>query len=662
MPSSCPTENVAMKIFFHLGSFKDSIISYATAEQEKEALNSAGIDNSPLLCSLWAELLQHKDIALNKEMLLEEREQRGQASILLAHYPSFCQETSLLPRLCQAIAEAMPEAELYAFFALAPQQECRRAHIFWRTFRGMNIDSMLKDIKYKALYDYYAGIKVIEKNFSSGNFHIHAPAGATEGEAAPLSAFFSYIEKITHTPAPKGISPSVRFAVPAQYIQIRNAYALLSPDETTQGIWEWHDASLRCDTATPFPVFLTPEDKKRFLRNYERGNQELEKKFAIQFPASEHDATDTGAFPPPTRQSLSFVSGLPLITEKLDTALQHCDPTRLEIPARKVISAALPEEILRARPTLYPSPDVRVCVLTLAYNHEKYIKEAIESVLRQQTTFPFVHIIADDGSQDGTQDIIREYARKYPQTIIAHLQEGRTFGSKNLKELFSLAPSPYVALCDGDDYFTDPLKLQKQVDFLDAHPDCSICFHPVDVIYEDGRPSRIYPTEEQLPKRKSGIYVLRDLFNCNFIQTNSVMYRWRFREGLPEWFKSNLEPGDWYWHLLHAEVGNIGFLPERMSVYRRHAASLFASAEEDHIKHRYEHGMFELRLYDEVEKHFKGKFHAQLSRLATGVFSDFAMLSIKKGDSKLLKESIDKYPVFGREFMSRLTEHLANQR
>ena len=65
---------------------------------------------------------------------------------------------------------------------------------------------------------------------------------------------------------------------------------------------------------------------------------------------------------------------------------------------------------------------------------------------------------------------------------------------------------------------------------------------------------------------------------------------------------------------------------------------------------------------NEVEKHFKGKFHAQLSRLATGVFSDFAMLSIKKGDSKLLKESIDKYPVFGREFMSRLTEHLANQR
>jgi hypothetical protein len=89
--------------------------------------------------------------------------------------------------------------------------------------------------------------------------------------------------------------------------------------------------------------------------------------------------------------------------------------------------------------------------------------------------------------------------------------------------------SPYVAICDGDDYFTDPLKLQLQADFLDAHKDCGLCFHVVRVVYEDF-PERehLYPPVEQLPRGIRTFYYLSDLIKRNLIQTNSAMYRWRF--------------------------------------------------------------------------------------------------------------------------------------
>lgn len=295
-----------------------------------------------------------------------------------------------------------------------------------------------------------------------------------------------------------------------------------------------------------------------------------------------------------------------------------------------------------------------VSVLTLTRNQASMIAENMESVLAQQTRFPFQHIIVDDGSGDDTPDIISEYAARHPRIIKPILLKRKAPDGENVRALFEQCRSRYAVLCDGDDYFTDPGKLQTQVDFMERNPDCALCFHPVSVVYEDGSPTKTYPPADLLPGGERLWYTLRDLLISNFIQTNSVMYRWRFQAGLPEWFDPTLIPGDWYWHLLHAETGKIAYLRKPMSAYRRHAASLYALAEKDHVAHRHQHGMHELRTYNVCNAHFHNRYYKDFSRLARGVFADFVQDYLKTKDDGLLQEGIAAAPDFARDFLSLL--------
>lgn len=134
-------------------------------------------------------------------------------------------------------------------------------------------------------------------------------------------------------------------------------------------------------------------------------------------------------------------------------------------------------------------PIVSICSIT--YNHAPYIRQCLDGMLMQQTNFEFEIIINDDCSTDGTTEIIREYAAKYPDTIIPIFHDENQYqkGIRGMfaKFVFPKAQGKYIALCEGDDYWTDPLKLQKQVDFLETHPDYSLCFHNAVVHYEDGK-------------------------------------------------------------------------------------------------------------------------------------------------------------------------------
>jgi len=216
-------------------------------------------------------------------------------------------------------------------------------------------------------------------------------------------------------------------------------------------------------------------------------------------------------------------------------------------------------------------PLLTVCIIT--YNHSKYIKQALDSILAQELTVDWKLVIADDKSTDGTREIILEYQKMHPKYIELVLQKRNVGPEQNWLDLLSRAKSKYVLYAEGDDYFTDPRKLQTQVDFLEDNLNHALCFHPVSVVYEDGSlPDERFPNFEQHHKIE---FNFNDLLGSNFMQTNSVMYRWRFeKEDILKVFPRNIAPGDWMLHILHAQKGKIGFIDKTMAVYRRHASGV----------------------------------------------------------------------------------------
>ncbi len=207
-------------------------------------------------------------------------------------------------------------------------------------------------------------------------------------------------------------------------------------------------------------------------------------------------------------------------------------------------------------------PYVTICCIT--YNQAKYIRQTLDGFVAQKTKFPFVAIVGDDCSTDGTREIVKEYAKKYPDIIKPIFQEKNKGGYENFCNVLNAANSKYIALCEGDDYWIDKNKLQIQIDLLDKNEDCNICFHKAFYKFED-KSKKDY----QFPKLKTKRLKFNDLLKQNFIQTNSCVYRWQYNNvDIRTIYKGGIMPGDWFLHLLHADKGDILFVDKVMSVYR----------------------------------------------------------------------------------------------
>ena len=354
--------------------------------------------------------------------------------------------------------------------------------------------------------------------------------------------------------------------------------------------------------------------------------------------------------PLPQDRVRAFVQALPE-AERAVLRQRFYNDALVLTPDQQALATALAETGSSVARVGEPVPPATLTVLTMTYNHERYIAACMDSVLAQQTQFPVRHIVLDHHSQDDTPHIIAAYAARHPS--IQPVLLSRRVPSLNVSGLFARCRSTYVSICDGDDYFTDPLKLQKQVDYLEQNRDCALCAHPVQVVFEDAKHENyIYPPESELPRGFDAKYPIEQLLQGNFIQTNAVVYRWRFTEGLPEWFRPDITPGDLYWHLLHAELGLIGFMPEIMSVYRRHRNAVYHTAHVSVVEHRRVHGMAELRTYKALDEHFQGKYFDYLAALANGVLTNFLQISINEDDDSLMNAAIKSFPEFGRFFLN----------
>lgn len=220
-----------------------------------------------------------------------------------------------------------------------------------------------------------------------------------------------------------------------------------------------------------------------------------------------------------------------------------------------------------------PNPLVSVCVQT--YQHVNYIKECLDGILNQQTDFDFEILLGEDASNDGTREICIDYAERYPDKIrlFLHHREnniklgGQPTGRFNFLYNLYLAQGKYIALCEGDDYWTDPLKLQNQVDFLEANPGYSMCFHEVEVKDET---NNIFKGPYSLIDKD--ILTTEDFFGRHIVGTCSILYK--SNDFVNENSVPNIASGDKWLIFKLSLLGKIRFLNETMGVYRNHTGGV----------------------------------------------------------------------------------------
>ncbi|WP_296595288.1 glycosyltransferase [Phenylobacterium sp.] len=217
----------------------------------------------------------------------------------------------------------------------------------------------------------------------------------------------------------------------------------------------------------------------------------------------------------------------------------------------------------------------RVTVMIITYNHARYIAQAIESVLAQKTEFPFAIHVIDDCSTDGTSDIVRDYAARFPDVVKPFINKknmGHKVAQHNFYRGMKTMDGDYIAILEGDDYWTSTERLQTHVAFLEANPDFVACANNTLKIYEDSDKE----PELFLPPKPQSEHTIDDLISLSsFFHTSSITYRNVFRGRMPRFLRSSLSC-DIFITIAHAQYGKIRFFPETWSAYRVHRAGLFS--------------------------------------------------------------------------------------
>jgi len=212
--------------------------------------------------------------------------------------------------------------------------------------------------------------------------------------------------------------------------------------------------------------------------------------------------------------------------------------------------------------------EVMVSVLVATYNHEKYIRETLDGILNQKTNFKYDVIVHDDASTDHTAEIVKEYEKKYPDIIRGIYQQTNQFYNCNIsaKYLYPQIKGKYFAVLDGDDYWIDENKLQMQVDFLEKHPDYSMCMHNAIKFNNETGEKKVLNT---FPK--DGTYTQEEQIlaglGSNFPACASNLFRTQFIKDIPKLFCES-RVMDYPIRQYYANMGKVYYFEKPMSVYR----------------------------------------------------------------------------------------------
>lgn len=263
---------------------------------------------------------------------------------------------------------------------------------------------------------------------------------------------------------------------------------------------------------------------------------------------------------------------------------------------------------------------VSICCIT--YNQEEYIRDALDGFLSQDTDFSYEVLIHDDASTDGTADIIREYARQYPEIIKPILQTENQYakGLTNVSGTYNFprAKGRYIAMCEGDDYWTDPHKLQRQTDYMEAHPDCSLVFHSACIEVQ----GRALTERRMRPYRRSRRVSPEEIIDkTSGYPTASLMFRADMVKILPD-FYVNAPLADIPLQLMAAARGWAYYMDRPMCVYRLGGAfswtTLMKQGDYERKQRQYYQDM--KKMYRGFDRETGGRFHEVARRALARIY------------------------------------------
>ncbi len=265
---------------------------------------------------------------------------------------------------------------------------------------------------------------------------------------------------------------------------------------------------------------------------------------------------------------------------------------------------------------------VMVSICCITYNQKEYIRDALDGFLSQDTDFSYEVLIHDDASTDGTADIIREYARQYPEIIKPILQTENQYakGLTNVSGTYNFprAKGRYIAMCEGDDYWTDPHKLQRQTDYMEAHPDCSLVFHSACIEVQ----GRALTERRMRPYRRSRRVSPEEIIDkTSGYPTASLMFRADMVKILPD-FYVNAPLADIPLQLMAAARGWAYYMDRPMCVYRLGGAfswtTLMKQGDYERKQRQYYQDM--KKMYRGFDRETGGRFHEVARRALARIY------------------------------------------
>lgn len=287
--------------------------------------------------------------------------------------------------------------------------------------------------------------------------------------------------------------------------------------------------------------------------------------------------------------------------------------------------------------------DIKVSVCCITYNQEKYITEAIDSFLMQKTNFPFEVIVGEDNSNDTTLNILYEYKKKFPNIIKLITSDRNVGANANLIRVFRVAESNYIAVCEGDDYWIDEYKLQKQYDALDANHNVNICFTAANTINPKGEIGKTCDYGKELK-----FFSILDVLNGGggFMPTASLMIRKKIINDLPDCYDKS-PVGDYFLQISGAISGGAMYLPVLTCVYRLNSVGSWSTMK---FKKSENELINETNLFEECLRFFEKKginsvaINKVIAKELYYVCNNMALGNKYGGFKKLIRRSFICYP------------------